>query len=610
MGIVGHGGDQAQESWESLRAAPLLLGISLAALAGGIPVLAGSQPTSAAPSATTCSWVTSTNLSPDQRADEVVQQMSLTQKVGMLHQFLADAAGSFGAAGYVPGIPALCVPPLVLNDAGTGLADEQTDATSYPAGIAQAASWDPSLEKQLGASLGAEAHAKGVDVLLGPDLNITRTPLGGRTSEQLGEDPYLSGQIGVGFIQGIQSQHVVATAKHFDGNDQEVNRATINELISQRALHEIYQPGFDAAVTQGNVGAAMCSYNKVNGAYACQNPDLLNTDLRGQEGFKGFVMSDWGADHSTVPSALAGLDLEMDIAQIPDALEPAVGDNGECEDYYGAPLEKAVEDGQVPMTTLNSMVHAILRSMFAIGVFNDPPAAEPLAYAAPVDTPANQAVALNSAEAGTVLLKNADSVLPITGSHQRIAVIGLDAGIGAELSDQAGGSVRVLQPIISTPLAAITACRPRAATPSLIYNDGDSIPVAAAVAATANASSLSTPAMPRARASTSTSLGYDNGVCDLTCVTVPANTNALIAAVAAANPHTVVVLNTGGPALMPWLDQVQGVLEAWYPGEEDGAAAGSDPSFGDVDPSGKLPVTFPTSLAQGHPPRRRSSTRE
>jgi beta-glucosidase len=564
-------------------------------LAGGIPVLAGEQPSVAAPTDATCSWVTSINQSPDQRADEVVEQMSLTQKIGMLHQFLSDAVGSFGAAGYVPGIPALCIPPLVLNDAGTGLADEQTDVTSYPAGIAQAASWDPSLEERLGASLGAEAHAKGVDVLLGPDLNITRTPLGGRTSEQLGEDPYLSGQMGVGFIRGIQSQHVIATAKHFDGNDQEVNRATINELISQRALHEIYQPGFDAAVNQGDVGAVMCSYNEVNGAHACQNPDLLSTDLRDQEGFKGFVMSDWGADHSTVASALAGLDLEMDIAQVPDALEPAAGDNAEYEDYYGAPLEKAVEDGQVPMSVLNSMVHAILRSMFAIGVFNDPPAAEPASYAAAEDTPANQAVALSSAEAGTVLLKDADSVLPLTGSNQRIALIGLDAGVGAELADQAGGSVRVLQPDVVTPLAALTERAARDGD-TVIYNDGDSIPAAAAVAATANVAIVYA-GYAESEGADLTSLGYDNGICDLTCVTEPANSNALIAAVAAANPHTVVVLNTGGPALMPWLSQVQGVLEAWYPGEEDGAAA-SAILFGDVDPSAKLPVTFPASLAQ------------
>jgi beta-glucosidase len=258
------------------------------------------------------------------RTSELMKAMTLDQKLSLLHQALGDATG-FGAAGYVPGLPGLCVPPLVLNDAGSGLADEQVGVTSYPAEIDQAATWDTGLERQLGTSLGAEAHAKGVDDLLAPDLNLTRTPLGGRTSEEMGEDPYLTAQMGDAFIEGVQSQHVIATAKQYVGNDQEVNRASIDDVIDARTLKELYEAPFDAAVTQGDVGSVMCAYNKVNGAFNCQNPALLFENLERTDGFQGFIVSDWGATHSTVASADAGLDLEMGLVQIPDLVEPLTG---------------------------------------------------------------------------------------------------------------------------------------------------------------------------------------------------------------------------------------------------------------------------------------------
>ena len=541
----------------------------------------------------------SSSQTPDVRAGELLKAMTLDQKIQMVHQELGDIVGSYGAAGYVPGIASLCVPALVLNDAGSGLGDGQVAITAYPAAISQVSSWDPQMQYQVGASLGEESFAKGINVLLGPDVNIARVPLNGRTSEAFGEDPYLSGQTAAAFIQGVQSQHVISTVKHYDANNQETNRGSINELIDNRTLHEIYQPAFNAAVHQGGAGAVMCSYNQVNNAYACQNGPLLNTDLKGQMGFKGFVMSDWGATHSTAASALNGLDMEMDTGQEPDAISSlgplgSGGING-FEDYFGAPLKAAVESGQVPMSVLDSMVTRILRSMFAVGLFDHPAPPEPTGYPVPVDSAANQAVALSGAEAGSVLLKNSDGALPISGSGKKIAVIGIDAGPDAVTAAQAGGSVHVIQPDVVSPLQALTA-RAVQAGDTVIYNDGRNVQAAAALAKASDVAIVYAGYV-EAEGTDQSNLDYNYGVCSLACVTQPDNSDQLIAAVAASNPRTVVVLNTGGPAVMPWLTQVKSVLEMWYPGEQDGNAAAAL-LFGDVDPSGKLPITFPVSLSQ------------
>jgi beta-glucosidase len=557
--------------------------------------------TTAAAGATGCGTWMNTHLSAAQRANELVNAMTLNQKLSMVHQALGDFT-DLGAAGFIPAIAQLCIPSLVLNDAGSGLADAQIGITTYPAEVDQAATWDPTLEREMGTSLGAEAHAKGVNVLLAPDLNLTRTPLGGRDSEEMGEDPYLTSIMGDAMIDGIQSQHVIATAKQYVGNDQEVNRSTVDAVIDERALKELYEAPFASAVTQANVGSIMCAYNKVNGAYNCQNPTTLFDNLEGTDGFQGFIMSDWGATHSTVASAYAGLDMEMDLAQIPDAIEPLTGPSLSgggsevAEDWYGAPLTTAVKDHQVSMAVLDNMVRRILRSMFAVGVFDHPPVNQVTGVLSDVDTPANQAVALSVAENGSVLLKNQNNVLPLTGGGKRIAVIGLDAGVGAPLVDQAGGSVRTLIPNAVTPLAGITT-RAAKAGDSVVYDPGVSPTTAAAVAKTANVAIVYA-GYTESEGNDLPNLNYNETICaTIECETLPSGINAVISAVAAANPHTVVVLNTGGPALMPWLPQVQGVLETWYPGEVDGTAAAAL-VFGDVDPSGKLPVTFPTSLSE------------
>ena len=577
--------------------------IAGAALLGGaawaVPLVTSPSGSGARAAPAPCGQWMDSSLTPDARAADLLKAMTLDQKIEMVHQELGDIVGSYGAAGYVPAIPSLCVPALVLNDAGSGLGDGQVAITAYPAAISQASSWDPQMQYQVGASLGEESFAKGVNVLLGPDVNIARVPLNGRTSEAFGEDPYLSGRTAAAFIRGVQSQHVIATVKHYDANNQETNRGSVNEVIDRRTLHEIYQPAFDAAVNRGGAGAVMCAYNQVNDRPACQNGPILNTDLKGQMGFKGFVVSDWGATHSTVASALNGLDMEMDTGQEPDAISSvgplgSGGING-FEDYYGAPLKAAVESGQVPMSVLDSMVTRILRSMFAVGLFDHPAPSEPSGYPVPVDSAPNQAVALSAAEAGSVLLKNNDGVLPISGSGKKIAVIGLDAGPLAVTAAQAGGSVHVNQPDVVTPLQALAA-RAVQAGDTVLYNDGSDVQAAAALAKASDVAIVYAGYV-EAEGTDQTNLDYNYGVCSLVCEARPANSDQLIAGVAASNPHTVVVLNTGGPSVMPWLAQVRTVLEMWYPGEQDGNAAAAL-VFGDVNPSGKLPITFPVSLSQ------------
>ena len=407
--------------------------------------------------------------------------------------------------------------------------------------------------------------------------------MNGRNWEYASEDPLLSGQFATAVVQGIQSEHVIATVKHFIANSQETNRMSDSSDLSERTLQEIYAPQYEAAVRRGGAGSVMCSYNRINGTYACENPTTLGM-LDHQFGFDGFVVSDWDATHSTVASTKAGLDMEMSVG-------PGT--------YYGSALQTAVQSGQVPMATLNTMVTRIVRSMFRIGLFDHPAAAQPGAFAANVSTPAHVALARRLAEAGTVLLKNEGSILPLGGPGKTIAVIGPGAGqAGAENEYGGQGSGHVPEfgsvPVVS-PQTAITR-RAAAAGDTVLYSDGSSAPAAAATARLASVAVVF--------AGDSESEGTDRadltlrgGTCTLGgCTPQTVDQNALIAAVAAANPRTVVVLNTGGPVLMPWLSSVKGLFEAWYPGQEDGNAIAAL-LYGDVDPSARLPETFPAAPA-------------
>jgi beta-glucosidase len=528
-------------------------------------------------SAASCPWVGS-SASPSVRAAQVLSKMSLTQKV----QFVGGTQTNGPSAGLVKGIPALCVPNLVLNDASAGLGNKQTGTTAFPDEIAQAATWDVSQQAAQGRAIGLEAVAKGVNVVLGPGANLARNPLNGRGFEYAGEDPLLTGRTVTALAQGIQSEHVIATVKHVALNEQETQRDQVSSDVSERVAAELYLAPFEAAV-KGGVGAAMCGYNRVNGTYACQDSALLRGVLKGRFGFGGFVMSDFPATHST-SAANAGLDLELPVAK-----------------FYGGYLLKAVQSGAVSGATLNDMVRRILTSMFRVGLFDHPPRTP----SSRATTTTSLAVSKRIAQQGSVLLKNTAGVLPLADANQRIAVIGDAASnAGAQRAIQGYGSAHVpqfaLHDEVADPYASLQA-RVAKAGGTTTYNDGSNQNQAVLQAALAdvaivfvndvNIEGLDRPDLkPR------------SGSCDLNggtaCTYSSVDQDALVSAVAAANPHTIVVLQTGGPVEMPWASSVEGIVENWLPGQIDGPAL-EGLLWGDVNFTGKLPVTFPVKLSDG-----------
>ena len=542
----------------------LTLLTAAAAVAASLVSVAGVATASAAPAAqaasaanAACPWVGS-SAPISQRVSQLLAAMSTAQKVTVL----TGASGS-SYVGFTPAIGALCIPAMNLEDGPAGVGDGMASVTQLPAPVDVAATWDTAAERLYGQVIGAEQAAKGSSVDLGPTINIVRDPRWGRAFESIGEDPYLNGTLGAADIQGVQSTGVMAQVKHFAVYNQETNRNTAadNAVVSTRAEQEIYLPAFQDSTQQGAASSVMCSYSTVNGTYACQNPYLLSTVLRQQFGFGGFVTSDWFATHSTAASANAGLDQDMP------------GSDG----YFGSALQSAVSSGSVSTATLNSMVTPVLTEMFAFGLFDEPPAGSPAEAAT---SSAHVTDALQLAEEGTVLLKNSGGVLPLTSSDKSIAVIGADASSSPLTAG--GGSAGVSSSGTVTPLQGITAAAPSGVTVS--YNDGSSDSSAAALAASSSVAVVFV--------SNNESEGSDLSSIDLSSAS-----NSLISSVAAANPHTIVVLNTGSAVTMPWLSSVAGVFEAWYPGQQDGPAIAAL-LFGQANPSGHLTVTFPTSLAQ------------
>ena len=508
---------------------------------------------------TSCPWANSTAPTA-QRVAQLLAAMTQDQKVAMLH-----GDGSSPYVGQVAAIPALCIPALNLQDGPQGVGDGLQNVTQLPAPVAAAASWDTALENQYGAVQGTEFAGKGVNVALGPTINIVRDPRWGRAFETFSEDPYLAGQIATADIRGIQSQGVMAQVKHAAVYNQETNRnnPSDNAIVSNQTLQEIYLPAFQNAIVNGGAASAMCSYSTINGAYACENPYILNTALYQQDGFTGFVTSDWGATHSTVASANAGLTMEMPGGT-----------------FFGNSLSQAVTAGTVTQATLNTMVTRVLTQMFAFGMFDKAPSGS---TGAVVTTPAHVATARTTAEEGTVLLKNANNVLPLSAATTHtIALLGNDAGAGVQTSG--GGSAGVTS---SGTVSPLTGIQNRAGSGATVNYEAATD--AAGVTRAVNLARTSDVAIVFAN------YGESEGG-DLSNIDLPGNQDSLIAQVAAANPKTIVVLNTGSAVTMPWLNQVAGVFENWYAGQEAGNAIAAL-LYGDVDPSGKLPVTFPASLA-------------
>ena len=457
------------------------------------------------------------------------------------------------------GIPHLGIPDLLVTNgpAGFGPAGpgHQGAATALPAPISLAATWDLDAARGYGAMGAGEAADLGNTFFESPDVNIARTPQNGRTFEAFGEDPFLAGRYSVAEIQGIQAQGIIANVKHFAANDQETNRRLINAQVDERTLREIYLAPFEVSVKEGHVASVMGAYNRLNGAYCCENAPLLNQLLKGEWGFDGFVSSDFGAVHSTIPSALNGLDLEMP------------GDK-----YFGGALKAAVQHGQLPVAVIDEHLVRRFRTMMKIGVWDHPPVRQAIPVAQ------HGAAARLWAEEGMVLLRNQGNLLPLhAASLKSVALIG--PGAMAAFTG-GGGSSKVNPAYVVPPLAGLSSRLGAAVNVTL--DSGSKIAAAVAAARAADVAIV----MVRDEQGE----GHDHPLA------LSGNQDALVAAVAAANPKTIVVLKTGGPVLMPWNDSVPAILEAWYPGEEDGNAVAAI-LMGDRNPSGKLPITFPRQVA-------------
>ena len=477
---------------------------------------------------------------PDQLAQQTLAQMTQAEKLQLVHGAGGPVTNIIplprGAGGYIPGIPRLGVPDLYFNDGSVGVANSQAPATALPSAIASAASWDTKLAYQYGQAIGAEMRAYGLNVNLGGNVNLGREPRDGRTFETKGEDPILAGNIAAAHIRGTQDQYVMGGIKHFAFNDQETGRTFANVEIDERGGRESDWLAFEIALKKSNVQSVMCSYNLINSVYACENAHSLTDVLKGDWGFQGFVMSDWWATHSTVAAALAGLDQEQ-----PDSA-------------FFVDLPQAVANGQVPQSRLDDMVHRVLRAMFEVGLFDHP---ESLG---PVDTVTDQAVAQQVEEQGAVLLKNADAQLPLNaatvgsialiGSHADVAV--LSGGGSAQVHPTGGPALTEGYPcqpcwaqVIwdpSSPLKAIQAMAPHA---TVKFDPGTNAASAASLAASSSVAIVFV--------SQWASEGMDLPSLNFTDVihSTPIDQDALVAAVAAANPHTIVVMENGGVQVMP-----------------------------------------------------------
>ena len=514
------------------------------------------------------------NLPPDQRADMVLEQMTLDEKILLAHGaggFNAAGSESNGGAGVIASIARLGLPAVQLADSAYGVRDSAPRgryATVLPSVMAEAATFNPKMAFAFGDVIGRELRDQRYNTSIGGGMDLTREPRNGRNFEYQGEDPILAGKMAAQLVQGVQSNKVIGDVKHYAFNDQETGRSIVNAKLDKRTARETDLLAFEIAVTEGQPGMVMCSYNKFNGDWACENSYLLTDVLKKAWGFKGFVLSDWGGTHSTTKAIMAGLDNEESDGR-----------------YLGAALKTAVEKGEVPMARLNDLVHRIVRTEFAYGIVDDPPRGTIVDPFRGADTA--QAIE----EQGEVLLKNANAQLPLRAATVKsIALIGSHADTGVLTG---GGSAQV-DPIgagparyggeaawaPSSPLKAIQAKAPKA---KVAYNDGADLAKAAALAKASEVAIVFV--------NEPTSEGRD-----MASLTLTNKQDDLVNAVAAANPHTVVVLETGGPALMPWIGKVNAALEIWYPGVR-GAEAMANVLFGDVNPSGKLPITFPMSDA-------------
>ena len=538
-----------------------------------------------APAPKTYPWSNAT-LSPDDRADLVIKEMTLEEKISLLHgqgsSFNnAGPSESNGGAGYSVSIPRLGIPAIQMADSAYGVTRGNASgrySTALPNNLAAASAWDPQAAYEYGALIGRELRNQGYSMSLGGGVNLPREPRNGRTFEYQGEDPLLAGTLVGNFVKGVQAQHIIGDLKHYAINDQESGRNAVNANIDKRSMRESDLLAFEIALKLSDAGAFMCSYNRVNGDYACENSYLLTDVLHKDFHFKGFVLSDWGGTHSTAKASHAGLDQE----------QPG-------KNFFGDALLKAVQDGEVSQDEINDHVHRIVRTIFATGLFDNP-----VVKQVP-DVEGGYALAQKLAEKSIVLLRNEHKILPLGAGVRSVVLIGghADVGVltggGSAQVDAPGGSAVPPPPVVpgappmanfmrrqvwlpSSPLRALAAALPGA---KVSFVAGDDLAAATAAAKAADVAIV---------------FGYqhESEGMDLKTLALADEQNKLIEAVAAANAKTVVVLETGSPATMPWVEKVSGVVEAWYPGIR-GAEALANILTGKVNPTGKLAITFPVS---------------
>jgi beta-glucosidase len=577
-----------------------------------VPASANAQLTNNAPGAAAAKtdvpadqpWM-NTKLSAEARADLILKEMTLAEKLQLtfgyfstdnkwqitpIKNYVYPKDGRPFSAGFVPGIPRLGIPNQWQSDAGVGVATQTVPKesvtaefprgrTALPSGIATAATWSPETAFAGGAMIGNESFLSGFNVQLAGGMNLLREARNGRNFEYGGEDPLLSGVITGNEIKGIQSQNVISTMKHFAFNGQETNRFTMDHQIEDKAARESDLLAFQIANEIGQPGSVMCAYNRVNGFYACENDWLLNQVLKTDWGFKGYVMSDWGATHSTIPAANHGLDQQSGWAF-------------DRSNYFEGALREAVNGGYVSETRANDMARRILWAMFDVGLFDNPVKGD---QSSTIDFVKNGKVSQTDAEESIVLLKNTTGLLPLAKTAKSILIVGAHADVGV----LSGGGSSQVYPVGGSPVAdefgkgfpgpkvwypssPMKGIQARTSA-TVSYLDGKDVKAAAAAK----------------KADIVIVFGeqWTGESIDAPDLNLPNGQDALISAVAKANKKTVVVLQTGGPIVMPWLSKVGAVVEAWYPGTSGGEAI-ARVLTGEVNPSGHLPATFPASLDQ------------
>ena len=520
-----------------------------------------------------------------ERADLALKQMTLDEKLALLHgngmpgvpnwqMPLTNLAN--GGAGYVTGVPRLGIPPIFMSDAAYGVRGSGANgrySTALPSSLALASSWDPELACGYGALIGRELRAQGFNMTLGGGMDLTRDPRNGRTFEYAGEDPLLAGVVVGNMMKCEQAQHVIGDIKHYALNDQETGRNIINVIASKRAMQESDLLAFHIGIEIASPAAVMCSYNRINGDYACENPYILRDTLKRDWGFKGFVLSDWGGAHSTQQAISAGLDHEQPMA-----------------DFLGPKLKQAVEAGKVSMDQIDDSARRVLYAEFVSGIVDYP------MEKGVVDVQAGFDTAQKTEEESIVLLKNQNAILPLKNKDVRkIAVIGghadvaMISGGGSAQVDPPGGNA-IMPPgrratrwqdhvwFPTSPLKALRAVLPET---QIDFDAGKDLSAAAQLAKSADIAIVF-------------AYQWEAEGMDLPNLSLPDGQDELIERVAEANPRTIVILETGTAVKMPWAGKVQGILEAWYAGSS-GHKALANLLVGQVNPSAKLPMTFPVS---------------